>query len=308
MRRSAPGSRRSWTSKKRCCVSTANPGQPWSKSKRSCFTLRREYTRILEESDRFVLAKLFWLRDGQTIGVRTLRDAVAGVMITADRVQGSVRAALALIPLGQAGAVRFWVLVALVGVGLPWVALWGSARLRSWIASFLATDSTEAFGTRSTVAALIVIQTAIWPAYLVLVAWAWPRIINVEQQTFDPELSLLAGVQWIALVLWGWLLARALLRPRAGCSAIGVSVLRSGRALQQTVTVGMPGDVGLSGATPHPGACSWRTGGSGGESGAGPAVLYRLPGCAPGTGDRYRPPWESVDDRGCSRAVVRRME
>ena len=31
-------------------------------------TLRREYKRILEEGDRFVLAKLFWLRDGQTIG------------------------------------------------------------------------------------------------------------------------------------------------------------------------------------------------------------------------------------------------
>ena len=53
-------------------------------------TLRREYKRILEESDRFVLAKLFWLRDGQTIGVRTLRDVAAGVMITADRVQASV--------------------------------------------------------------------------------------------------------------------------------------------------------------------------------------------------------------------------
>ena len=50
-------------------------------------TLRRDYKRILEESDRFVLAKLFWLRDGQTIGVRTLRDAASGVMITANRVQ-----------------------------------------------------------------------------------------------------------------------------------------------------------------------------------------------------------------------------
>ena len=113
-------------------------------------TLRREYKRILEEGDRFVLAKLFWLRDGQTIGMRTLRDAVAGAMITASRVQASFHAALALIPLGQAGAVRFWVLVAFVGLGLPWAALWGSTRLRSLINSFLATDNTpEVFGTRS---------------------------------------------------------------------------------------------------------------------------------------------------------------
>ena len=201
-------------------------------------TLRREYKRILEESDRFVLAKLFWLRDGQTIGVRTLRDAAAGVMITANRVQASVRAALALIPLGQAGAVRFWVLVALAGVGLPWVALWGSARLRSWIASFLATDSTEAFGTRSAVAALIVIQTAIWPAYLLLVAWAWPRIIIGEQQALDQELSLLASVQWGALVLWGWLVARGLLRPQGWMQRYWGLSAEVRKALQQTITVG----------------------------------------------------------------------
>jgi hypothetical protein len=177
-------------------------------------TLCREYRRILEESDRFILAKLFWLRDGQTIGVRTLRDAAAGVRITASRVQASVSAALALMPVGQAGAVRFWALVALAGIGLPWMALRRSTRLRSWIASFLATDSTEAFGMRSAVAALIILQTAIWPAYLILVAWAWPRIILAEQQALDQELSLLAIVPWSALVLWGWLVARAMLRSQ----------------------------------------------------------------------------------------------
>jgi potassium efflux system protein len=201
-------------------------------------TLRRDYKRILEESDRFVLAKLFWLRDGQTIGVRTLQDAVAGVTITANRVQASVCAALALIPLGQAGAVRFWVLVTLAGIGLPWVALWGSTWLRFWIASFLATDSTEAFGTRTAVAALIVLQTAIWPAYLMLMAWAWPRIIIGEQQSFDQELSLLTSVPLGALVLWGWLLARALLRPQGWMQRYWGLSPEVGKALQQTVTIG----------------------------------------------------------------------
>src|SRR5439155_16095995 len=201
-------------------------------------TLRRDYKRILEEGDRFVLAKLFWLRDGQTIGMRTLRDAIAGAMITANRVQASGRAALALMPLGQAGAVRFWVLVVLAGVGLPWVALWGSTRLRSWIASFLAADSTEVFGTRSGVAALLVIQTAIWPAYLMLVAWAWPRIILAEPQGLDQELSLLASAQWSALVLWGWLVSRALLRPQGWMQRYWGLSPEVGKALQQTVAVG----------------------------------------------------------------------
>ena len=200
-------------------------------------TQRREYKRILEESDRFILAKLFWLRDGQTIGVRTLRDAVAGVGITASRVQASARAVLALIPLGQAGAVRFWVTIS-AGVGLTWVAWWGSTRLRSWIASFLATDSTEAFGKRSAVAALIVIQTAIWSAYLMLVAWAWPRIIIAEQQALDQELSLLASVPWSALVLWGWLVARTLLRPQGWMQRYWGLSAEVRKALQQTVTIG----------------------------------------------------------------------
>src|SRR5712691_2852463 len=201
-------------------------------------TLRREYKRILEEGDRFVLAKLFWLRDGQTIGMRTLRDAVAGAMITANRVQAFLRAELALVPLGQADAVPFWVLLVLAGVGLPWVALWGSIRLRSWIASFLATDSTEVFGTRSGVAALIVIQTAIWPAYLMLVAWAWPRIIIGEQPALDQELSLMASVQWSALVLWGWLVARALLHTQGWMQRYWGLSPEVGKALQQIVTVG----------------------------------------------------------------------
>jgi hypothetical protein len=94
---------------------------PWSRSKRS-YSRSATNINILEESDRFILAKLFWLRDGQTIGVRTLRDAVAGVRITASRVQASVRAVLALIPLGQAGAVHFLILLELEGVGLQWVA------------------------------------------------------------------------------------------------------------------------------------------------------------------------------------------
>jgi hypothetical protein len=150
-------------------------------------TLRREYKRLLDESDQFILTKLFWLRDGQKMGSRVVQDAVAGAMVTARRVQASFRAELALLPLD--GAVRFWVLVAFVGVGLPWVALWGTTRLRPCIASFLGSESTqEVWGTRSRVAALIVVQTAIWPAYIMFVAWAWPRLILIGRSMLDLEL------------------------------------------------------------------------------------------------------------------------
>src|SRR6267142_3618543 len=59
-------------------------------------TLRREDKRLLDESDQFILTKLFWLRDGQKMGSRVVQDAVTGAMITARRVQASFRAELAL--------------------------------------------------------------------------------------------------------------------------------------------------------------------------------------------------------------------
>lgn len=200
-------------------------------------TLHREYRRILEESDQFVLTKLFWLRDGQTMGWRVAQDAVAGAIVTANRLRTSLRAELAALPLGQDGAGRFWVLVAFVGVGLPWVALWRRIRLQRLIASRLASDSTV-FGARSGVAALIVVRTAIWPAYIVLVAWAWPRVIMMGQSALNLELPLTASVQLSALVLWCWLLGRTLLRHQGWMQHYWGLSPEVGKALQQTIMVG----------------------------------------------------------------------
>jgi len=160
-------------------------------------------------------------------------------MITARRVQASFRAELALLPLGQDGAARFLVLVAFIGVGLSWVALWARARLRPCIASFLESESTqEVWGTRSRVAALIVVQTAIWPAYIMFVAWAWPRLILIERSALNLELPLMASVQLSALVMWCWLLGRALLRPQGWMQRYWGLSPEVGKALQRTVTVG----------------------------------------------------------------------
>ena len=41
-------------------------------------TLRRGYKRLLEEGEQFVLTRLFWLRDGQTLSSRVFQDVVTG--------------------------------------------------------------------------------------------------------------------------------------------------------------------------------------------------------------------------------------
>src|SRR5262249_13382406 len=123
-------------------------------------TLRRDYRRLLEEGDQFVLTKLFWLRDGQTISGRVFQEAVLGAVVTAKRLRATVLAELALLPRGQDGAVRFWLLVVVLGLGLPWAAVWASTRLRGLMVSWQAAERRQSMiSTRSGVALLIVVQT-----------------------------------------------------------------------------------------------------------------------------------------------------
>src|SRR5574341_2449781 len=125
-------------------------------------TLRRGYTRLLEEGDQFVLTKLFWLRDGQTLGERVFKDAGAGAMVTAKRLETAFRAELALLPRGQPGTVRFWLLVVLLGLVLPWAAVWATTRLRCLVTSLLAADKQRGMlGRGGGVALLLVVQTAL---------------------------------------------------------------------------------------------------------------------------------------------------
>jgi len=162
-------------------------------------------------------------------------------MITANRVQASVRACTGARPSGPGWcSCGFWVLVALAGVGLPWVALWGSTRLRSWIASFLVTDSTEVFGTRSGVAALIVIHDS-HLGRRTLCSWPgpWPQII-VEQQLLDQEFVFAGQRAMERPGAVGLVICTGSCYVHQGWNAALLGGLNPevGKALQQTVTVG----------------------------------------------------------------------
>ena len=189
-------------------------------------TLRRGYTRLLEESDQFILTKLFWLRDGQTLSGRVFQDAVAGVIVTAKRLQTAFRAELALLPLGQQGAIRFWLFVVLIGAVLPWAAVWAQTRLRRLSTSLQATNLPH------------VVQTAVWPAYIALVAWAWPHVLMAGRSVLNLELPLMTSLQLSALVLWGGVLGHALCRHQGWRQASETFDPEAGQEVQQTVKVG----------------------------------------------------------------------
>jgi potassium efflux system protein len=201
-------------------------------------TLRRGYTRLLEEGDQFVLTKLFWLRDGQMLGERVLQDAGTGAMVTAKRLEATFRAELSLLPHGQQGTVRFWLLVVFIGVGLPLVAVWATTRLRHLVASLLARDMQHGLvGTRGGVALLLVVQTGIWPAYIALVAWAWPHVIMAGRSVLNLELPLMVSFQLSALVLWGGVLGRALCRYQVWWQPSGGIVPEAHQEIQQRIEV-----------------------------------------------------------------------
>jgi potassium efflux system protein len=202
-------------------------------------TLRRGYKRLLEEGEQFVLTRLFWLRDGQTLSGRVFQDVVTGTMITARRLETAGRAELALIPFGKPEAVRFWSLVVSFCLLVPCAAVWAQIRLRRLLTPLLAVDRPRGIvSVRSIgVALLLVVQTAIWPAYIALVAWAWPHIIMVERSVLNLELPLMTGIQLSALVLWCYLLGRALFRPQGWQQPSETLAQEAQQELQQTAAV-----------------------------------------------------------------------
>lgn len=202
-------------------------------------SLRRDYKRLLDEGSHFVLTKLFWLRDGQTMGWRVLQDAITGVMVTGGRVQATLQSELALVPLNRAGAGRFWTLGAVFCLGVPALAWWLHRRLRCLVTACLAADTAYAsLLERVGVALLLVIQTAIWPGCLALVVWAWPRLIMAGYSGLNLDLPVGLGLQLGALVVWGWLLGRAFLHPQGWAQRYERASPEVCRALQRTIHVG----------------------------------------------------------------------
>lgn len=175
-------------------------------------TLRREYRRILEASDQFVLAQLFWLRDGQMMGGRVLHEARTGARVTFARVQAALQAERDRLPGLQTEAGRVWPLMVLLGVVVPAGLLWGQRRLRALTTALLTSDrQQEVVGHRSVVASLVVLQQAIWPVYLLGWVWAWPRLFMQGRSALDLDIPLSALLSWSALIMGGWLAARAFL-------------------------------------------------------------------------------------------------
>lgn len=170
-------------------------------------TLDQEYRRQLDASQVFALTTLFWVRNNAPLSIESVRTAVAGVLLSAQR------GAVFLQEEWQRGQVMLRSGPGVWGGGLivlliaPCLAYRSYRRLRTRIVSLL-TNSAEHKGWA--VATLIVIRSLIWPLYLLLLAWLYTVVSATGPVVEHSPLAL--TMQFVALLLWLGLLGHAVFR------------------------------------------------------------------------------------------------
>ncbi len=201
-------------------------------------TLHRDYLQLLEESYYFIRTKMFSLRNAEAFSWAVWHDMVLGSIATVRRVQAFVYAEQVRLQASLTSAPYLWGFALVLSLGLPWVAARLHRRLRRLVTSALATSAQREVPPGVGVVCLLLCKSAIWPAYLVLLAWSRAQFLT--ESTADTELlhAFVSGLQVSALVVWIGLVGRAMLQQDGwGQRFWGLSVELC-RFLQRVVTAG----------------------------------------------------------------------
>jgi small-conductance mechanosensitive channel len=173
-------------------------------------TLHRQHKRLLDDGYLFVLTKMFWLRDGERMSLAVLQDVADGAMANAKRLQAFVREEGTRVQTRLTAGVHLWVIALLLFLVLPWLAVKMSTRLRVVVKAFLAACASRQVAPGIREIGLVVIRSAVWPAYLALLGWSHRQFLPPSPEPFNA--ALFSGLYTLALVLWVALLGRDILR------------------------------------------------------------------------------------------------
>jgi small-conductance mechanosensitive channel len=201
-------------------------------------TLHHEYTRLVDDGYHFVLTKMFLLRNAEALNWSIGQDMVSGVMVTAERLQAFGRAELGRLQASLTRVAYLWPFVLLTFFVLPWVAYWLHKRLQGLVALGLTVAAQRQVPPGVGVALLLAGQAAIWPAYLVLLAWWRGQFLPPSTTEADLLLALTDGLQVSACILWVGLLGRALLQQEGWGQRFWRLRPELCRFLRRVVTVG----------------------------------------------------------------------
>ena len=172
----------------------------------SLIAAHREYRRELDAGYVSALTKLFWVRTAEPLSLGVIRQMSQGAVATFQRLSDFVHGEL--VSLKALPTFVAPLVIGLLGALLA-AAIWARRVLRQKITRVLAGQTNdgqlpgrEAFG-------LIVLRAAIWPTYILLLAWI-PEVLG---RTADPTVPVMVnGLLLSAGIVWLSLLSRGLLR------------------------------------------------------------------------------------------------
>lgn len=169
----------------------------------------------LDQSYRLVLAKLFWFRDSHPFNAALIQSAGDGLANLIERLQQWVQARRELMSPGFNLATLSWLPVLFLVIGLPGCVIFVRRYLHAIVDDCLAQDAKhDSFMHKASAAALMIMQTTLWPAYLVLLVWLTPQLLP-EVTTFSKlEHAIIKGLQLAAILLWIDLIGKAILLPQ----------------------------------------------------------------------------------------------
>ena len=199
--------------------------------------LQEGYQYQLDDSYVFALTKIFWLRDSAPLSWNVGRDMLASMATSLVRLYAFARHQHTRWQAALAHPVRFGLVALLVLVILPAIAYRARKRLRTLVVSFFDEPTRRDEPPGGAAASFIVLRSAIWPAYLALVAWLpgqfFPGYVDQSDR------ALLNGVQLSALVLWIGLLGHGIFRRKGWARYYWGLPLDQCRSLQHAVFVGV---------------------------------------------------------------------
>ena len=176
--------------------------------------LHDAHKQLLDDGYRLVLSKMFWLKNSVPLGWTLVGDMAARAKSITLRIAAAMRSDLSRLGLRLQHRVGLWGLFALLLVVLPLVVRRIWSHLRTAIHASLSA-SKERGKPPAGIAMLLVLQAAVWPAYLALFGWSRQFFVPLHLHSDETGMAaaLVSGVYLAVVVLAIGLFSRALFRP-----------------------------------------------------------------------------------------------
>jgi small-conductance mechanosensitive channel len=179
-------------------------------------SLYNEYVRMLDETYNLILNKLFLFRDGEPLSLIMLPSILESIDKTSQRLNEFLQ--LRFLQLWtdylQTFPWRFLSgLLLAAGLGFAW---WVRRRLYRLATTMLVISARQHDSLGLFAVILLVLQAAIWPLCMALLAWLYMTFISRSINLTDLDLALVRGCYISALILWAGLCSRAICAPRVG--------------------------------------------------------------------------------------------